>query len=88
MASDPDDLAIGSTLLGAALRERRELAGLSRKKMSETSGVGYDSLFSIENGRRLPNLGTLLRLAYALETTPRELLNGVFPWDDVPRPLD
>lgn len=88
MASNPDDVYVGTALLGATLRERRELAGLSRKKVAAMSGVGYDTLFSIETGRRLPNLGTLLRLAHALDTTPRDLLTNVFPWDDVPRPLD
>ena len=85
--SDSDDLDLGRALLGAALRERRELTGLSRRQVSQMSGVGYDSLFSIENGRRLPNLGTLHRLAQVFETTPRDLLRGVYPWDDVPKPL-
>ena len=88
MPADIDDHAIGRALLGASLRERRELAGLSRRQVSQRSGVGYDSLFSIENGRRLPNLVTLHKLAVVLETSPRDLLAGVFPWDDVPKPLD
>lgn len=85
MTGDADaELAAGRKRLGAALRARREDAGLTRRRMSEMTGVGYDSLFSIEAGRRLPNLSTLFKISRALETTPRELLAGIDPWDAAP----
>lgn len=86
MHAEPNKVDLGSELLGAALQQRRERAGLSRRQVSELSGVGYDTVFSVERGRRLPSLITMLKLAEALDTNPRDLLSGVYPWDDVPRP--
>ncbi|GAC1381367.1 MAG: hypothetical protein NVSMB48_09210 [Marmoricola sp.] len=86
MHADPNKVDLGSELLGAALQQRRERAGLSRRQVSELSGVGYDTVFSVERGRRLPSLITMLKLAEALKTHPRDLLTGVYPWDDVPPP--
>ncbi len=86
MHADPEDTDLGSKLLGAAVQRRREAAGLSRRQVTQISDIGYDTLFSIEHGRRLPSLLTLLKLAKVLETSPRDLLTDVYPWDDVPRP--
>ena len=41
---------------------------------------------SYELGRRLPSLEALDIVAAALETNVRDLLEGVYPWDDVPDP--
>lgn len=88
MAELDDDLAIGQLLLGERIRARREEAGLTRRKLSNASGVGYDSLYSIEAGRRLANLSTLHRIANSLGTNSTELLHGIFPWDTDERPAD
>lgn len=86
MHADPDDLDLGGRLLGAAMQQQRKRVGLTRREVSELSGIGYDTVFSVEHGRRLPSLSTLLALAKVLQTTPVALLAGAFPWDDVPRP--
>ena len=72
---------VGRDLLGAALRARREHAGLTRRQLAALSDVSFDSLFAIEKGRRLPNLSTLFKLATAFDVAPRDLLEGVYPWD-------
>ena len=81
--ADEDEypITVGREFLGSAIRARREEAHFTRRQLSALTGVGYDSLFSIEKGRRLPNLSTLYKLSGALNTTPRELLKGVYPWD-------
>lgn len=77
-----DRLAAGRARLGLTLRARREQAELTRRQLAAMSDVSFDSLFAIEKGRRLPNLGTLLKLADAFEVSPLDLLVGVYPWDD------
>ena len=81
-----DEIAVGQLLLGKRIRTRREEAGLTRRQLSNASGVAYDSLFSIEAGRRLPNLSTLHRIASSLETTSREMLAELYPWDTDEQP--
>lgn len=75
------ELETGQRTLGKQIKSRRETAGLSRRQLSIASGVGYDTLFSIESGRRLANLSTLHRLAISLGTTTVGLLHGLYPWD-------
>jgi transcriptional regulator with XRE-family HTH domain len=83
------DADIGRELLGRSLRERREEAGYTRRRLAELSGASFETLYSVETGRRLPSLGTLLKLSRVYRVAPRDLLSGVFPWDgDSRRPAD
>lgn len=75
------DTDTGQRLLGLALRERRNTHKLTLREVAGRSGLSPDTLVSIENGRRLPSLGTLHALAQTYGTTARGLLAGVFPWD-------
>lgn len=79
---------MGQRLLGERIRARRDQLGLPRRIVSNRSGVGYDSLFAIETGRRLPNLSTLHRIADCLDTTARDLLADIYPFDGGSPPED
>lgn len=83
-----DELAVGQRLLGQRIRDRRDQLELPRRIIANRSGVGYNTLVSIEAGRRLPNLSTLHRIARTLETTARDLLAGIYPWDAVEPPAE
>lgn len=72
--------------LGLAVRRLREDRGTSLAALSDATGLSPFSVNAIERGRRGPSLDALLAIAAALDTTVRELLTGVYPWDDVPPP--
>ena len=57
--------------------ERRKAAGLSINRLSEMAGISQSMMSYIEQGRSIPTIGTLYRIAKALETSPDELLGGI-----------
>ena len=76
-----DELDAGQHTLGRRIRARRDELEMPRRILANRSGVGYNTLVAVEVGRRLPNLSTLHRIARVLDTTARELLTGIYPWD-------
>lgn len=53
--------------VGRRLRELRARRGLSLRALAEQSGLNYNTLSLIENGRTSPSVSTLRQLARALE---------------------
>ncbi|HSA59267.1 MAG TPA: helix-turn-helix transcriptional regulator [bacterium] len=53
----------------------RAARGLSQKELSERTGIARSNLIDLELGRRDCTVGTLLKLAKALGTTPGQLLD-------------
>ena len=66
-----DDL---SKALATVLKKRREKAGFSMNRLAQEAGLVVQTISFIENGERRPNIETLARLAFALETTPSAIL--------------
>lgn len=61
--------------LGEFIKQKRESAGLSFKKLSSTTGLSDTEIMKIENGtRKNPNWNNLCRIAKALDFHPFELL--------------
>ena len=54
--------------LAAVLKETRENAGLSQKKLAALSGVGRTGIVTIEAGLRLPSIWLCKLLADGLNT--------------------
>lgn len=69
--------------MGASKRFGRNLflarrhAGLTQAQLAQRSSVPINSISRLENGHRVPRLGTLLSLAGALEVPAADLLAGV-----------
>ena len=59
------------------LRERRTAAGLSQEALGKLSGMHFTEISRLERAQRDPRLGTIVKLARALNTTSSELLAGV-----------
>lgn len=59
---------------GAALRRVRLRAGLSQEQLALESGVQRNFISLIELGRNQPTIGTIVKLARALELKPSELV--------------
>lgn len=60
--------------LSAAIRDRREAAGLSRRDVADRSGLSYPYVSQLENGDREPSLEALGKLAAALDVPMEDLL--------------
>ena len=61
---------------GARLRALRRRKMLSLRELGERSGVAYDIINKLENGRRSAQPRTVRRLAEALAVEPEELTKG------------
>jgi transcriptional regulator with XRE-family HTH domain len=62
---------------GRNLREAREQSGLTQAQLSEAAPLDRAAISRLECGERSPDMRTLLRVCFALGTTPAELLRGV-----------
>ena len=62
--------------LGRAVRARRTELGLSQEKLAGASGLDRSFVGEIDRGQRNVTIPTLLRLAFALDTTPGTLLDA------------
>ncbi len=75
-ANDP------AVLFGANLRWARGRVGLSQERLALDAKVDRAAISVYENGRRAPNLRTVLKLARKLEVRPSVLLGGIVATDD------
>jgi transcriptional regulator with XRE-family HTH domain len=74
---------IRSEVLGgfsARLVAARQAAGLSRAQLAERCGLHPSEISLFERGGREPRLGTLVKLAVALDVPPADLCAGI-AWD-------
>ena len=68
------DAAEVAEALGKALRDRRKKMGLTLTKLAELCGLSQPFLSQLENGKAMPSLMALHKVAQALETTAHDLL--------------
>ena len=59
------------------LRERREALGANRLQIAQTARITWANLQLYEQGRKIPDLESLIRLAAALRLTVGRLLQGI-----------
>jgi transcriptional regulator with XRE-family HTH domain len=62
------------------LRRARDTAGISQEELAERIEVHRTEISLLERGGREPRLGTMVKLAVALGTTPEALCSGI-AWD-------
>ncbi len=62
--------------LGRRLAARRKELGYRQSTVEEKADLSYKYLSSIETGRSIPSLETLVRLCQVLDVTPDYLLLG------------
>ena len=58
------------------LRELRRERVLSLRELEERSGVSYNTIWRIEDGRQGAHPRTVRKLAEALDVDPKELIRG------------
>jgi transcriptional regulator with XRE-family HTH domain len=59
------------------LRRRRERAGLSQEALADLCDLHRTEVSLLERAGREPRLGTIVKLARALEIRPADLLDGI-----------
>ena len=64
---------------GIRLKERRESMGVTQEVLAEEASLSRTSVVNIERGRQGVSLGTLYRLARALNCPPSALLPDLQP---------
>ena len=64
-------------ILAAVLKDAREKAGLSQKKLAEISGVGRTGIVTIEAGARLPSVWLCKMLADGMGVSLASLMGEV-----------
>jgi transcriptional regulator with XRE-family HTH domain len=62
------------------LRRARETADISQEELAERCEIHRTEVSLLERGGREPRLGTMVKLAVALGTTPASLCAGI-GWD-------
>jgi transcriptional regulator with XRE-family HTH domain len=68
-----------ANLFGRNLCLIRRRCGQSQEQLASRAGLGRDTIFKLEAGKRSPTLRTLLILADTLGVDPCELLKGLRP---------
>lgn len=58
------------------LKELRETRAMSLRELSQEAGVGYSTIYRLENGKNSAHAGTVRKLAEALGVSPGELRAG------------
>ncbi|MEU2246529.1 helix-turn-helix domain-containing protein [Streptomyces sp. NPDC019224] len=71
-------------LVGPGIRRRRRALELTLAEVARRAGLSVPFLSQIENGRSRPSMGSLQRIADALDTTAVQLLSAA----EAPRPVD
>lgn len=83
--SDAHDASAADTpQIGPGIRRLRRALDLTLADVAARAGVSAPFLSQVENGRSRPSMGSLQRIADALDTTAVQLLASADP----PRPVD
>lgn len=62
---------------GKNLRQARDKRGLTQEELGFRAGLDRTEISLLERGKREPRLGTLIKLADALEVGPEDLAHGI-----------
>ena len=76
------DIDIDYTMVGARIKELRQLAHITQAAFAELVDVSPSYVSLIETGKKHPSLEFFIRTAAVLETTLDYLLTGTLPPSD------
>ncbi len=72
---DEDNLA--KLFMPAVIRRYRDSAGLSQQQLADSVGIAKSYISALELGYRAPNLNLLVKIAYALNVRPGEMVDAM-----------
>ena len=76
------NLQIDLIEMGERVARRRHVLNMTQDNVAEVAGISNNHVSTIERGRNIPSLETLLKLCVALKTTPDYILLGVTRQDN------
>jgi len=84
MSNDDVPVTPEAEIFGATLKRLRTARGLSQEKLANHERLGRSTMTTnyisdLERGIKAPSLQTLLKLAYALDCPPADLLTDFQP---------
>ena len=65
--------------VGKAIAEQRRHIALTQDGLAAASGIDSSNIRAYENGRAMPSLHSLIRIAAALNIDPGALITGLTP---------
>ena len=66
-----------AALIGRQISDRRKVMAITQDELAAQSGIDSSNIRAYENGRSMPNIYSLVRIAFALGIEPGDLLNGL-----------
>ena len=63
--------------IGRLIAEQRKRTGITQDQLAATSSIDSSNIRAYENGRSMPSIHTLLRIATGLDVEPSALLRGL-----------
>jgi len=71
--------------MGLRIGSRRRELGMKQKELAEKAGFSDNYISSIETGKSVPTIDTLVRICLALDITPDYCLLGTMRPNNVPQ---
>ena len=68
--------------IGKRIASRRKMLGLSQEQVGEMADISRTYMSSIERAQSIPSTEVIMRLAFALDTTPDTFLVGAERMDN------
>jgi transcriptional regulator with XRE-family HTH domain len=65
--------------IGGQIAHYRQQLGITQDEVAVRSGIDSSNVRAYERGRGMPNISSLVRLAFALGVEPGDLLTGLTP---------
>lgn len=74
MPTSPEPLSAATAEFGRRVRTRRNELGLSQEALAHEAGLHWTFIGQVERGRRNLTLHNILKLAWALDVDPSQLV--------------
>jgi transcriptional regulator with XRE-family HTH domain len=66
-----------AAFVGRRIGDRRRTLAVTQDELAAQSGIDSSNIRAYENGRALPNIQSLVRIAVALQVQPGTLIDGL-----------
>ena len=63
--------------VGRRIGDRRRVLAVTQDELAAASGIDSSNIRAYENGRTMPNVQSLVRIAIALQVQPGTLIDGL-----------
>ena len=71
-----DEKSIYKEVFSSVLKQRRNLLNITQEELAARADIAVRYVGHLEGGHRQPTISVFFALAYALETTPSELMQN------------